>query len=87
MMIVMTIQARDLSFLETLDAEEASKVDEKFNYFQANDSPNPDWTNEVRDIQESLAQLYALVVIYDTRSGGQAGTKFADHYLTYPEFS
>ncbi|CAG8642576.1 3806_t:CDS:2, partial [Paraglomus brasilianum] len=36
----------DFSFLENLDAEETRKVDEKFNYFETNDPPNPQWTDE-----------------------------------------
>ncbi len=84
----------DLSFLETLDSEEATAVNKIFNDIQTNDPPNPDWNDEVKDIQpwvqrvyETLAQLYDLMVIHETRSGGQEGTTFANHYLTYQEFS
>ncbi|CAG8568358.1 5403_t:CDS:2 [Funneliformis caledonium] len=36
----------DLSFLETLDAEEATTIDNIFNNFQDHDPPNPDWIDE-----------------------------------------
>lgn len=80
--------------MEDLDDDETEFVDQIFDDLENNNPPSPTWTKELEQVQpwiqqvyESLAQIYNLTVVHDTRTAGDLGEKYADHYLTYPELS
>ncbi|KAF9091558.1 hypothetical protein BGX27_002015 [Mortierella sp. AM989] len=85
----------DLTFLDGLTRSEEGRAKAVFkDLVQSNQEPNPDWRNEVDEVQpwvrflySELAGIFQLTVNRETRRGGSHGEIYADHYLTYPEWT
>src|SRR6266540_1454676 len=80
----------NLSFLEELDNNENARVRAIFNEIA---QPNPQWRREIEEVRpwvqtmyEKLAEIFGLIVIWDTRRGDAQDKNYADHYLTHPEW-
>ena len=81
----------DLSFLDELSRAEKASARK---IYDAVEDFNPEWDDKVKEVQPwvqdvymRLANVFKLVVNLDSRHGGKLGNVYADHYLTFPDWS